>query len=60
MFTIESVSIASDQFFGNLADPTSTVVSLAVIPIFAILTFVGLVLTMYYILVLRKISRIKR
>lgn len=48
MFTIESASIASDQFFGNLADPNSSVVSLAVVPIFAVLTIVGLVFTFLY------------
>ena len=43
LWVIESVSIAVDQWFGVRADPGSTVVSLAVIPPFAVLAVVGAV-----------------
>ncbi|MDT0213008.1 hypothetical protein Q9R29_03825 [Rothia sp. ARF10] len=43
MWVIESVSIAVDQSFGVRADPSSPVVSLAVIPPFVALAVVGLV-----------------
>ena len=43
MWVIESVSIAVDQWFGVQADPSSLVVSLAVIPPFVALAVVGLV-----------------
>lgn len=43
MWVIESVSIAVDQWFGVQADPSSPVVSLAVIPPFVALAVVGLV-----------------
>lgn len=38
---LESVSIAVDQAFGVAADPTSPVVSLAVVPIFVVLALVA-------------------
>jgi hypothetical protein len=40
---IESVSIAVDQSFGHAADPASSVVSLAIVPVFVVLALVGLV-----------------
>ncbi|MFW5471216.1 hypothetical protein ACOCJ4_14355 [Knoellia sp. CPCC 206435] len=43
LWVIESVSIAVDQWFGVRADPASTVVSLSVIPPFALLAVVGTV-----------------
>ena len=43
LWVIESVSIAVDQWFGVQADPASTVVSLSVIPPFAVLAVVGAV-----------------
>lgn len=43
MWVIESVSIAVDQWFGVRADPSSPVVSLAVIPPFVALAVIGLV-----------------
>jgi len=48
LLTIECVSIASDQYFGSLADPHSNVVSMAVVPIFAILTIIGLLFSALY------------
>jgi hypothetical protein len=48
MTVIESVGIATDQWFGHAADPASPVASAAVVPIFATLAAVGLVpLTIY-------------
>lgn len=52
--TIECASIASDQYFGSLADPTSTVVSLAVVPIFAALTLIGLLFSGLYFHTIKK------
>ena len=43
MFVIESLSIATDQWFGHAADPTSQVASAAMTPAFAIVTVIGLV-----------------
>jgi hypothetical protein len=43
MWIIESISIAADQWFGYQADPTSTVVSAAMVPAFAVLALIGLV-----------------
>ncbi|TAJ99917.1 MAG: hypothetical protein EPO36_10440 [Chloroflexota bacterium] len=41
MLAIESASIGVDQWFGHEADPTSTLVSVDVVPVFAILTVIG-------------------
>ncbi|MGZ5404036.1 MAG: hypothetical protein ACXWDL_05260 [Nocardioides sp.] len=43
MWVIESLSIAVDQWFGVQANPDSPVVSLAVVPPFALLAVVGMV-----------------
>lgn len=43
LWMVESVSIASDQWFGATADPASTVVSLSVVWVFALLAVVGAV-----------------
>ncbi len=48
LLTIECASIASDQYFGSLADPNSNVVSMAVAPIFAILIIIGLLFSVLY------------
>lgn len=48
LLTIECASIASDQYFGSLADPYSNVVSMAVVPIFAVLTIIGLLFSVLY------------
>jgi hypothetical protein len=42
-FAIETTSISTDQLLGSLADPNSTVTSMAAVPIFAILTLVDLI-----------------
>ena len=42
MWVVESVGIATDQWFGHRADPSSTVVSAALVPAFAVLAVVGL------------------
>ena len=44
MWVIESISGAADQWFGSQADPASTVVSAAMVPVFAVLATIGLVL----------------
>jgi hypothetical protein len=54
LLTIECASIASDQYFGSLADPYSTVVSLAVVPLFAILTVIGIVFSILYFRAIKK------
>jgi NADH:ubiquinone oxidoreductase subunit K len=48
LLTIECASIASDQYFGSIADPYSNVVSMAVVPIFAILSIIGLLFLVLY------------
>jgi hypothetical protein len=46
---IETTSIATDQWFGSVADPTSAVASAAAVPLFAVLSLVGLVpLSLYF------------
>jgi len=55
LLTIECVSIGSDQYFGSLADPYSNVVSMAVVPIFAILTIIGLLFSVLYFKALMKL-----
>jgi hypothetical protein len=35
MFTLECVGVASDQWFGSLADPSSPAASMTVVPVFA-------------------------
>jgi hypothetical protein len=42
-WVIESVGVAVDQWFGHAADPSSTVVSLVMVPAFGVLAFVGLI-----------------
>lgn len=42
MLTIETASIALDQWFGSAADPASTVASADLVPAFGILTAIGL------------------
>lgn len=46
MMAIESASIAVDQFFGHLSDPTA---SPNAVPIFAALTIIGLVVVIAYL-----------
>jgi hypothetical protein len=42
MLTIETFSIGVDQWFGAAADPASTVVSMALVPVFGVMTALGL------------------
>jgi hypothetical protein len=42
-WVIESVGVAVDQWFGHAADPSSTVVSVVMVPAFGVLALVGLV-----------------
>jgi len=42
MWVIESVGVAVDQWFGHAADPSSTVASAAMVPVFAVLALVSL------------------
>jgi len=42
MLAIETLSIGVDQWFGATADPASTVVSMALVPVFAVMTLLGL------------------
>ena len=50
MLTIETASIAVDQVFGHLSDPTA---SLDAFPLFAVLTLVGLVVVIAFLRYLR-------
>lgn len=43
LWVIESISVAVDQWFGDQGDPTSAVVSLSMVPAFAVMAVVGLV-----------------
>ena len=43
MLTIETASIGVDQWMGATADPASTVVSMALVPAFAVMTVLGIV-----------------
>lgn len=43
MWVLEGIGVAVDQYWGHLADPTSTVVAPAMIPVFVVLAVVGLV-----------------
>lgn len=42
MLAIETTSIGTDQWFGHAADPASPVASAALVPVFAVLTVIGL------------------
>lgn len=43
MWTIEGPTVAVDQWWGHVNDPASPVVSVAAVPLFAVLTLIGLV-----------------
>jgi hypothetical protein len=43
LFVLESISIAVDQWFGSHADPSSSVSSMTMVPIFAAVTVVTVV-----------------
>jgi len=47
-WVIESVGVAVDQWFGHAADPSSTVVSVVMVPAFGVLALVGLVPLYFY------------
>ena len=42
-WVIESLGVGIDQWFGHIADPSSTVVSVVMVPAFGVLAFVGLI-----------------
>ncbi len=48
MWVIESLGVAVDQWFGHAADPSSTVASAAIVPVFGVLTLVGLIPLYFY------------
>ena len=43
MWVVESIGVATDQYWGHLADPASTVVAPAMIPVFGLLAVIGIV-----------------
>ncbi len=43
MWVLESIGVAVDQYWGHLADPSSTVVAPAMIPVFGALAVAGLI-----------------
>ncbi len=47
-WVIESVGVAVDQWFGHAADPSSTVASAAMVPVFGALALVGLIPLYFY------------
>jgi len=48
MFTLEGIGVATDQWFGSRADPSSPAASMMVVPAFAALAVVtGSVLALY-------------
>lgn len=49
MFVLESVGIATDQWFGSLADPTSGSASMSAVPVFAVLALVLAVPVVWYL-----------
>ncbi|HEX4898154.1 MAG TPA: hypothetical protein VFV53_07295 [Candidatus Limnocylindrales bacterium] len=49
MLAIESASIALDQWFGHLADPSSTLVSVDLVPVFAVLCAIGVAVTVAFL-----------
>lgn len=53
MWVIEAVGVAVDQWMGGAADPTSTVASASVTPMFAALAVIGMVPLFFYLRALR-------
>ena len=53
MGVVEAVGVAVDQWMGSAADPTSTVASAAMTPVFAALALIGLVPLFFYMRNLR-------
>ena len=53
MWLIEAVGVAVDQWMGGAADPTSTVASASVTPMFAALAVIGTVPLFFYLRALR-------
>jgi cytochrome bd-type quinol oxidase subunit 2 len=42
-YVIEGIGVAADQWFGYMADPASSVVSAAAVPMFLVLAVIGMV-----------------
>lgn len=53
MWVIEAIGVAVDQWMGGAADPTSTVASASISPMFAALAVIGLVPVFFYMRALR-------
>jgi hypothetical protein len=49
LFVLESISISVDQWFGSHADPTSAVSSMSMVPVFAVVAAVTLVLLAWFL-----------
>lgn len=49
MFVLESAGIATDQWFGSQADPTSGSASMSAVPVFAVLALVLAVPVVWYL-----------
>jgi hypothetical protein len=49
MWVLESISVAVDQWFGYRGDPSSTVVSLTMVPVFGALAAVGLLVLVIHL-----------
>jgi hypothetical protein len=52
-WVIEAVGVAVDQWMGGAADPTSTVASASIAPMFAALAVIGMVPLFFYMRALR-------
>lgn len=48
MFVLESIGIATDQWFGSRADPTSAAASMSIVPVFVVLALVIAVPFVWY------------
>jgi hypothetical protein len=48
MLVLESIGIAADQWFGTMADPSTSFASMAAVPVFMVLAIVGAVPLFFY------------
>jgi hypothetical protein len=46
---VEAIGVATDQWFGSIADPSSNVASMGGVVIFGVLAVIGLVVLAYYV-----------
>ena len=56
MYVIEGIGVAADQWLGHVADPASSVVSAAAVPMFLVLAAAGMVPLFFH---LRNLDRVR-